>query len=33
VVTLEYPQAGIMPTNNQADRLWTDLVGWLVRNT
>lgn len=33
VVTLELPQAGIMPTNNQADRLWTDLVGWLVRNT
>ena len=33
VVTLELPHAGIMPTNRQIDRLWTDLVRWLVRNT
>jgi len=33
VVTLELPHAGIMPTSNQIGRLWTDLVGWLLRNT
>ncbi len=33
VVTLELPHAGIMPTNRQISRLWTDLVRWLVRNT
>ena len=33
VVTLELPHAGIMPSNRQISRLWTDLVRWLVRNT
>jgi len=33
VITLELPHAGIMPTANQISRLWTDLVGWLLRNT
>ena len=33
VVTLELPHAGIMPTQGQISRLWTDLVRWLVRNT
>jgi protein MpaA len=33
VVTLELPHAGIMPTDRQISRLWTDLVHWLVRNT
>lgn len=33
VVTLELPHAGIMPSNQQISRLWTDLVRWLVRNT
>jgi len=33
VVTLELPHAGIMPTERQIRRLWTDLVRWLVRNT
>jgi hypothetical protein len=33
VITLELPHAGIMPTNRQIDRLWTDLVRWLIHNT
>ena len=33
VVTLELPHAGIMPSNRQISRLWTDLVRWLIRNT
>jgi len=33
VVTLELPHAGIMPTQRQISRLWTDLVRWLVLNT
>ena len=33
VVTLELPHAGIMPSKQQINRLWTDLVRWLVRNT
>lgn len=33
VVTLELPHAGIMPSNQQISRLWTDLVRWLIRNT
>jgi murein peptide amidase A len=33
VITLELPHAGIMPTEQQISRLWTDLVRWLVRNT
>jgi hypothetical protein len=33
VITLELPHAGIMPTDYQISRLWTDLVRWLVRNT
>jgi protein MpaA len=32
VVTLELPHAGIMPTQRQIDRLWTDLVRWLILN-
>jgi protein MpaA len=33
VVTLELPHAGIMPTDREIRRLWTDLVRWLVHNT
>jgi hypothetical protein len=33
VITLELPHAGIMPTNRQIDRLWTDLVRWLIHNS
>jgi hypothetical protein len=33
VVTLELPHAGIMPTQGQISRLWSDLVRWLIRNT
>jgi protein MpaA len=33
VVTLELPNAGIMPTRSQISHLWTDLVRWLIRNT
>lgn len=32
VITLELPHSGIMPTNHQISRLWTDLVRWLIRN-
>ncbi len=32
VITLELPHAGIMPTNREISRLWTDLVRWLLRN-
>ena len=32
VITLELPHAGIMPTRRQISWLWTDLVGWLIRN-
>lgn len=32
VITLELPHAGIMPTQKQINRLWTDLVRWLIRN-
>jgi len=32
VITLELPHAGIMPTQKQVSRLWTDLVRWLIRN-
>lgn len=32
VITLELPHAGIMPTKKQINRLWTDLVRWLIRN-
>ncbi len=32
VITLELPHAGIMPTKRQISWLWTDLVGWLIRN-
>ena len=32
VITLELPHAGIMPTQKQISRLWTDLVRWLIRN-
>jgi protein MpaA len=33
VVTLELPNAGIMPTRSQISHLWTDLVRWLIHNT
>jgi len=32
VITLELPHAGIMPTRRQISWLWTDLIGWLIRN-
>ena len=30
VVTVELPYAGIMPTDNEIRRMWTDLVRWLI---
>ncbi|GEM_PF-804691 len=30
VVTIELPYAGIMPSENQISKMWTDLVAWLV---
>lgn len=33
VITIELPNAGIMPTKHQINRYWTDLVKWLIRNT
>lgn len=30
VVTIELPSAGIMPPAAEIDRIWTDLVGWLL---
>ncbi|MCB1801700.1 MAG: murein peptide amidase A [Gammaproteobacteria bacterium] len=31
VVTVELSHAGIMPTPSAISRMWTDLVGWLIR--
>jgi len=31
VVTIELPHAGIMPSAGEIDRIWTDLVRWLLR--
>ncbi|MCB1791427.1 MAG: succinylglutamate desuccinylase/aspartoacylase family protein [Gammaproteobacteria bacterium] len=31
VVTVELSHAGIMPSQSQVSRMWTDVVGWLVR--
>lgn len=31
VVTVELPHAGIMPTPHQVSAMWSDLVGWLIR--
>jgi len=33
VITIELPNAGIMPTKYQISRYWTDLVKWIIRNT
>jgi len=32
VITLELPQAGLMPSKSQVARIWTDLLVWLERN-
>lgn len=32
VITLELPQAGLMPNPAQVARIWTDLLGWLEKN-
>jgi protein MpaA len=32
VITLELPNAGIMPTAAQSQRIWTDMLNWLARN-
>ncbi len=32
VVTIELPYAGIMPSDQQVRRIWTDLVRWLIGN-
>jgi hypothetical protein len=32
VITVELPYAGIMPSNAEVLRIWTDLVGWLRNN-
>jgi len=33
VITIELPNAGIMPSKQQISRYWTDLVKWLIVNT
>ncbi len=33
VITIELPNAGIMPTKKHISRYWTDLVKWLINNT
>lgn len=33
VITIELSHAGIMPTQRQLTRYWTDLVKWLINNT
>lgn len=32
VITLELPHAGIMPTAQQSQRVWGDMLGWLQHN-
>lgn len=32
VITLELPQAGLMPTRSQVGRIWADLLVWLEKN-
>lgn len=32
VITLELPNAGLMPTPAQSERIWTDMLTWLERN-
>jgi hypothetical protein len=32
VITLELPHAGIMPTQTQSQRIWTDMLNWLGEN-
>jgi murein peptide amidase A len=32
VITLELPHAGIMPTQTQSQRIWTDMLSWLGEN-
>ncbi|HUP91189.1 MAG TPA: M14 family murein peptide amidase A [Solimonas sp.] len=32
VITLELPHAGIMPTPQQAQRVWADMLTWLEKN-
>lgn len=32
VITLELPHAGIMPTPQQSQRVWADMLTWLERN-
>jgi len=32
VITMELPSAGIMPSEGETNRMWRDLVRWMVRN-
>ncbi|MGH8446898.1 MAG: murein peptide amidase A, partial [Solimonas sp.] len=32
VITLELPHAGIMPTAQQSQRVWSDMLTWLEHN-
>jgi len=32
VITMELPRAGIMPSAGEINRMWRDLVRWMVRN-
>lgn len=32
VITMELPHAGIMPTEQQSEQVWVDLIYWLKRN-
>ncbi|OIO69582.1 MAG: peptidase M14 [Zetaproteobacteria bacterium CG12_big_fil_rev_8_21_14_0_65_55_1124] len=32
VITMELPSAGIMPSDGETSRMWTDLVRWMARN-
>ncbi|MCV6624751.1 MAG: M14 family murein peptide amidase A [Cellvibrionaceae bacterium] len=31
ILTVELPFAGIMPSNAEISKMWTDLVGWLIK--
>jgi len=32
VITMELPSAGIMPSDGEINRMWVDMIRWMVRN-
>jgi len=32
VITMELPSAGIMPSNGEISRMWTDMIRWMIAN-